>query len=311
MNVSKGAVDAIEQTAKDLLRWPNNRKWDSADKDERFRALFGAPSVVIAEIWERIIPMVEKKTYRKHLLWGLLFLKIYSTEEAHCAIVGHPTKKEFREKSWHIVEMIAGLKETIILLDNRLINSPKNVGRLNHSLLTLDCTDCMINEPYPFHPKWRSIKFSGPGVKYEVAIAIYSNNICWANGPFPGSVNESRIFHERLGMELPHYEPVEVDSGPGGDNRLMKPDAGMGFGQRKAKSVYRGRQETIFSRLKQFKVLDSHFRHSDSDVEVMLYKHQSCFDAVVVVTQMKLMFGGDKLFNGGDKPGTYYMPRDT
>jgi hypothetical protein len=61
MNVSKGAVDAIEQTAKDLLRWPNNRKWDSADKDERFRALFGAPSVVIAEIWERIIPMVEKK----------------------------------------------------------------------------------------------------------------------------------------------------------------------------------------------------------------------------------------------------------
>jgi hypothetical protein len=54
--------------------------------------------------------------------------------------------------------------------------------------------------------------------------------------------------------------------------------------------------------------LDSHFRHTDPDKEVMLYKHQSCFDAVVVVTQMKLMFGGDKLYNGGDKPGAYYMP---
>jgi hypothetical protein len=309
MKVSKEAIEAIEQAAKDVLRWPDNRKWNSADKDERFRGLFGAPSVVIAEIWERIIPMVEEKTYRKHLLWGLIFLKVYSIEEVHCALVGHPTKKDFRQKSWHIVEMIAGLKETIILLDNRFINSPTRQGRLIASLLTLDCTDCMINEPYPFHSMWSSVKFRGPGVKYEVAIAIYSNNICWGNGPFPASSNESRIFHERLGTELPVDEPVEVDSGPGGDDRLMKPGAGEGFQQRKAKSVYRGRQETIFSRLKQFKVLDSHFRHTDSDKEVMLYKHQSCFDAVLVITQMKLMFGGDKLFNGGDKPGVYYMPR--
>jgi hypothetical protein len=94
MKVSKGAVDVIEQTAKDLLRWPNNRKWDSVDKDERFRALFGAPSVVIAEIWQRIVPMVKGKTYCKNLLWGLVFLKVYSTEEVHSALVGHPTKKD-------------------------------------------------------------------------------------------------------------------------------------------------------------------------------------------------------------------------
>jgi hypothetical protein len=309
MKVTKQAIDAIEQTAKEVLRWPDNRKWNSVDKDERFRALFGAPCIVIAEIWHRLIPMVEEKTDRKHLLWGLLFLKVYSTEEVHCAIVGHPTKKEFRQKSWHIVEMIAGLKESVIILDNRFINSPTLRGRLKASLLTLDCTDCMINEPYPFLPMWVSQKFKGPGVKYEVAIAIYSNNICWCNGPFPASTNESRIFQERLGNELLVDEPIEVDSGPGGDERLMKPDAGSGFKQRKAKSVYRGRQETIFSRLKQFKVLDSHFRHTDSDKEVMLYKHQSCFDAVAVVTQMKLMFGGDKLFNGGEAPDAYFMPR--
>jgi hypothetical protein len=309
MRVSKEAIDAIEQAAEDVLRWPDNRKWNSADKDERFLGLFGAPSVVIAEIWQRIVPMVEEKTYRKHLLWGLLFLKVYSTEEVHCALVGHPTKKEFRQKSWHIVEMVAGLKESVIILDNRLINSPTLRGRLKFPLLTLDCTDCMINEPYPFLKMWCSVKFRGPGMKYEVAIAIYSNSICWCNGPFPASTNESRIFHERLGTELPVDEPVEVDSGPGGDDRLMKPDAGSGFKQRKAKSVYQGRQETIFSRLKQFKVLDSHFRHTDSDKEVMLYKHHSCFDAVAVVTQMKLMFGGDTLFDGGDPPDAYYMPR--
>jgi hypothetical protein len=35
----------------------------------------------------------------------------------------------------------------------------------------------------------------------------------------------------------------------------MKPDAGMGFGQRKSKSVYRGRQETVFSRLNRIPVI--------------------------------------------------------
>jgi hypothetical protein len=35
----------------------------------------------------------------------------------------------------------------------------------------------------------------------------------------------------------------------------MKPDTGSGFKQRKAKSVYRGRQETIFSRLNRIPVM--------------------------------------------------------
>jgi len=38
MKVTKQAIDAIEQTAKEVLRWPDNRKWNSVDKDERFRA---------------------------------------------------------------------------------------------------------------------------------------------------------------------------------------------------------------------------------------------------------------------------------
>jgi hypothetical protein len=54
MKITKAAIKAIENIAKETLRWPSNRKWDSADKDERFRSLFGAPSVVIAALWELI-----------------------------------------------------------------------------------------------------------------------------------------------------------------------------------------------------------------------------------------------------------------
>jgi hypothetical protein len=306
MKITKAAIRSIEKTVRETLGWPNNRKWDSVDKDERFRSLFGAPSVVIAALWELIRSNVNDDVEEKHLLWGLLFLKVYAkNEEIHCAIVGFPTRKEFRQKAWHIVEIIADLKDGLIRLENRFVNAPYNmVGR---PYLTLDCTDCKINEPFPFSTKWLSVKFRGPGMKYEVAIAIYSNNICWGNGPFHGSRNESRIFREGLGLEIPGDEPVEVDAGPGGDQRLMKPLAGATSIARKQKSKYRGRQETVFSRMKQFNVLDTHFHHTSTEEGLYMLKHQRCFDAVLVITQLKLMIGGDKFFDAGDMDEVEYV----
>ena len=58
---------------------------------------------------------------------------------------------------------------------------------------------------------------------------------------------------------LPATEPIEVDADQKGDSHLMDPAAGSSRIIRKKKPVARGRQETIFSRLKQFNVLDAHF----------------------------------------------------
>jgi hypothetical protein len=54
ITVTKKGIKSIEKTAREMFRFPQERKWDSADKDERFRSLFGAPSVVIAALWELI-----------------------------------------------------------------------------------------------------------------------------------------------------------------------------------------------------------------------------------------------------------------
>jgi hypothetical protein len=111
-----------------MLRFPKERKWESTDKDERFRSLFGAPSVVIAALWELIRLNVNYGVEEKHLLWGLVFLKVYAkNEETHCALVGFPTKKNFREKAWHIVNVIADLKDRLIRLENRFINAQNNM----------------------------------------------------------------------------------------------------------------------------------------------------------------------------------------
>jgi hypothetical protein len=59
--------------------------------------------------------------------------------------------------------------------------------------------------------------------------------------------------------------------------------------------------------MKQFNVLDSSFRHIETSEEHTMYKHQVCFDAVLVITQLKLMIGGDRLYDGGDFDVENYM----
>ena len=51
--------------------------------------------------------------------------------------------------------------------------------------MSIDGTDCRIQEPTPFDPLWYSHKFNGPGVRYEVGICIQTGWIVWVHGPFP------------------------------------------------------------------------------------------------------------------------------
>ena len=98
MNVTSEAVQAMEDAAKQTVGWDEvtNRKWNSKDKDQRIRSLFGAPSDVIANLWERVEPNIDwAGADWKHLLWALVFLNVYASEEVHCAIVGWPNPKSY------------------------------------------------------------------------------------------------------------------------------------------------------------------------------------------------------------------------
>jgi hypothetical protein len=53
---------------------------------------------------------------RKHLLWALVFLKVYATsEEVHCAIVGWSHVQTFRKYSWYFVEKIYSICRMMLL----------------------------------------------------------------------------------------------------------------------------------------------------------------------------------------------------
>jgi len=59
--------------------------------------------------------------------------------------------------------------------------------------------------------------------------------------------------------------------------------------------------------MKQFHILDSAFRFSTNDFEKIKYKHGACFDTILVITQLKLMIGGEKLFRAPEFDVRYYM----
>jgi hypothetical protein len=301
----------FEEIAKDVLRWPAQRIWETK-KDERFSSCFGTPSTVVAKIWNRILPAVlqdQADGYQangaqpKHLLWSLVFLKVYSTEAIHCSIVGWPDRNVYRKWCWYFLKKISDLRFEVILLENRFQGLGPSTTQT--CFLSVDGIDCPVLEPYPFDGKWYSHKFNGPAVKYELGVCINTGHICWMKGPFRGGKGDSTIFKEGLSTILPLGEGVEVDSGYQGNLRSKLPLMANNSRERREKSVVRGRHENVNGRLKTFNVLDCHFRHLNPGINVvgndertkkMLEKHKLCFFSVAVITQLKFE-AGEKIYD--------------
>ena len=137
--------------------------------------------------------------------------------------------------------------------------------------------------------KHKSHKFNGPGLRYEVAIAIQTGDIVHVNGPFPcGRYQDITIFRFKLKekMRLGH-ELAEADKGYRGEPLLIElpdMDVGGGAAQISAKNKARGRHETCNKRFKQWKCLSDRFRHSEED-------HGYVFHAIAALTQMDIRTG--------------------
>lgn len=280
--------------ASDMLSMPP--RLPKKRKEQIFRGFFGAPISIIVMLWNLIAPTIDKPgAMEKHILWALVFLKVYSTTEVYCRIVGWVHPDTFHKWSWYFIEKIASLKDQLIVLDNRF----EGFGGTTQCLLALDAFDCMVLEPWPFDTKWYSVKFNGPGVKYELGVCIKTGRIVWLNVPFPAGKQDSKICIETLLTLLADDEGVEVDGGYVGHDKFKAPLAASSRRDRKMKSVVRGRLENVNGRIKVFNVLTFPFRHLNPRTE-MMNKHKMCTEAVVVVTELK--------FENGE--GLYDVPYD-
>ena len=125
-------------------------------------------------------------------------------------------------------------------------------------------------------------KFEGPGLRYEVAVSIYTGVICWVNGPFPcRSWPDSNIARDSLHCMLDENERYVADQGYRACRPIAITPTGLGRFIDKRLGSLRARHENINRRLKELAILQQKFRHS-------LEKHGTVFRAVANITNLKL-----------------------
>lgn len=105
--------DTIIDAAEGIV---NLRSIDNVVFDRRWMSAFGANPDVCCILWNKIKPLATMPSgvKAKHLLWGLIFLNVYDTEENLAQRVGNVDEKTFRKWSHLFVEAISYLECEVV-----------------------------------------------------------------------------------------------------------------------------------------------------------------------------------------------------
>ncbi len=75
----------------------------------RFKALFGSTPQLCSLLWSLLADLHPLGGFPRHLLWALMFLKLYSTEHVHSTLAG-VDEKSFRKWCWRYVSALSQVK---------------------------------------------------------------------------------------------------------------------------------------------------------------------------------------------------------
>jgi hypothetical protein len=92
-------------------------EYDICERD--FRSLFGVAPEVCEYVWNHLSRHGWKppRTRPKHLLWTLLFLKVYATEGL-LAFMAQTSRKTFRKWVWLLLPLIADMAPFVVRIQN-------------------------------------------------------------------------------------------------------------------------------------------------------------------------------------------------
>ena len=265
-----------------------------------FKHHYGASPGVVAVIWNDLCTTDiaasklsdDEKNQRglKYLLMVIYFLFNYPRSR-------HSFKKLFDVNDkyasgkffWTWVSRIAGLKEKVIKFPEEF--SDPN-GR--PFIMSLDCRDHKVWEKK--HPRFnldRNYSSHKHGMhaalKYELGLALFSDQICWISGPYNGKRSDLTIFRtgglkQKCLQECPGkyvvadlgYRSSEPD-----ETMLLIPNSKHPLPLKKFLSLGRCREEDMNARMAKWKVLSHEFEHS-------IAKHEICYVSVAVIIQYQL-----------------------
>ena len=78
----------------------------------RFSSHFGVCPVIVSIIWASLESRLPASTFI-HLLWALLFLKVYATESVLSGMVG-ADEKTYRLHVWRVIQGISNMRQEFV-----------------------------------------------------------------------------------------------------------------------------------------------------------------------------------------------------
>ena len=149
-------------------------------------------------------------------------------------------------------------------------------------LVTVDGTDCLINEPTPFNKKWCSHKFSHAALRYQVAVCIQTGWIVFVDGPYPaGMWPDLSISRDGLNQALEKGEMFVADGGYRDSHGWSRTPTGHNTREDYMYAVARARHETVNRLIKNFSAMRNQWRHHRR-------KHGIAFLAAANVVQARI-----------------------
>ena len=111
-----------------------------SSEDDDFRSFFGCGPIVFLSLWNllAISNAVPDGGTIEHLLWTLMFLKLYSGQKALCALAGGVDPETFRTWVWKFVLAVAEL-ESEVVSNIHATDTSFNVYYVSRTISLLDC----------------------------------------------------------------------------------------------------------------------------------------------------------------------------
>jgi hypothetical protein len=117
MVMKKVNPEEFRSQARIMMQRHSDCSGAAAVESMRFRAMFGTRAEICSLLWDMIEPSdftMGKGAKSCHLLWALMFLKLYATEATLSALAGGVDEKTFRKWSGRFVSAIADLTPEVV-----------------------------------------------------------------------------------------------------------------------------------------------------------------------------------------------------
>jgi len=260
----------------------------------RFRAHYDIGPGAVKQLASDLKKNYEEPINLPNLFMALHWLKLYSTEEVMAGRWGHG-EQYCRETTKKYVKQIRSMK------------SQKITFRGLHPKCRFAPVDCVHIICYEFRcdpdSKWWSHKSNGPGVSFEVVTDPVDGHIRWVNGPEPASTHDLTFLRggkkgkekewkkSSLYFNLPKGLRLVGDSAyEGQPDKVSTTNDAHDPATKELFARMKSLQETLFKRLKDFKVVRGPFRHGQG-TEDKLEKIKLCFEACLVLVQYDIENG--------------------